>query len=40
MTQMIRVPPWGLGLYTARYYGWRWGLHVGPWIVFFWRSEG
>lgn len=36
---ILRVPSWGLSLDEARYYGWRWGLHVGPWLVFFWKVE-
>ena len=35
---IVRVPPWGLSLCEARYYGWRWSLHVGPFLIFFWRT--
>lgn len=32
---IVRVPDWGLELHTdASYYGWRWCLHAGPWLVF------
>lgn len=31
----VRVPDWGLRwIGDARYYGWRWCAHVGPWLVF------
>lgn len=36
---VVRVPGWSLSLHEARYYGWRWCLHVGPWLVFFWSVE-
>ncbi len=34
--QITRILGAGLNLTEARYYGWRWALHVGPWLVFFW----
>lgn len=34
----IRVPSWGLTVTPARYYGYRWAAHIGPWIVFIWRT--
>lgn len=34
--QITRVPGIGFSIEEARYYGWRWALHVGPWLVFFW----
>jgi hypothetical protein len=36
---VIRVPYWGLCLSEASYYGWRYGAHVGPWLVFWGRAE-
>lgn len=33
--QPVRVPGWGFDLGEARYYGWRWCLHIGPWLLFF-----
>ncbi len=38
--QFARVPGWGLSISEARYYGWRWCLHIGPWLVFFGQAEG
>ena len=32
--QICRLPTWGLSITEARYYGWRWGAHIGPWLVF------
>lgn len=29
----VRVPAWGLSAHAAAYYGYRWGLHVGPWLI-------
>lgn len=37
--QLVRVPSWGLAAHGAIYYGWRWCLHIGPWLVFLWPSE-
>jgi hypothetical protein len=37
---IVRVPGWGLSITEARYYGYRWGAHVGPWLVFFGQAEG
>jgi hypothetical protein len=37
---IVRVPGWGLSINDGRYYGWRWCLHVGPWLVFFGQAEG
>ena len=37
--QFGRVPGWGLSISEARYYGWRWCLHIGPFFVFFWQCE-
>jgi hypothetical protein len=35
MMVAVRVPDWGLAwVGDARYYGWRWCAHVGPWLVF------
>ncbi len=34
MFHVIRVPSWGLTAARAEYYGYRWGLHLGPWLVF------
>ena len=33
--QIVKVPSWRLWLYQdrERYYGWRWYLHVGPFIL-------
>lgn len=31
----IRVPDWSLDLSDARYWGWRWCLHIGPFLIFF-----
>lgn len=36
---IVRVLSWGCSITEARYYGWRWGAHIGPWLVFFWRCE-
>ena len=33
LAQIVRAPSWGLSVGAARFYGWRWWLHVGPWIV-------
>jgi hypothetical protein len=30
----------GLSITEVRYYGYRWGAHVGPWLVFFGQAEG
>lgn len=30
----VRIPSWGLSLSRADYYGWRWCLHVGPFLLF------
>lgn len=32
--QIVRVPHWGISVNEASYYGWRWCLHVGPWLLF------
>jgi hypothetical protein len=33
----VRVPDWGLDwIGDARYYGFHWSAHVGPWLVFLW----
>ena len=37
---IVRVPGWGLSITEARYYGYRWGAHVGLWLVFFGHAEG
>lgn len=37
--QILRVPGWGLGLHDARYYGRRWCVEVGPWLIFFGQDE-
>ena len=37
---IVRVTGWGLSITEARYYGYRWGAHVGPWLVFFGQAEG
>ena len=34
--QVMRVSGWGLWLHEARYYGWRWCLCIGPFLIFFW----
>ena len=34
----IRLPMWGLSITAARYYGYRFGLHIGPWLIFVGRS--
>jgi hypothetical protein len=38
--QVLRVPSWGLSIADARYYGRRWGLHIGPLLVFLWQIGG
>jgi hypothetical protein len=30
----VRLPTWGLSITEARYYGYRFGLHFGPWLIF------
>ena len=35
---IVRVPSWRLEVVTADYYGWRYCLHIGPWLVFFWKA--
>jgi hypothetical protein len=30
----VKVLPWGLSISNARYYGYRWALHIGPWLIF------
>ena len=37
---IIRVPSWGIGYWPAEYYGYRHGLQIGPWLIFFreWKS--
>jgi hypothetical protein len=37
---IVRVPGWGLSVNDGSYYGSRWCLHVGPWLVFFGQAEG
>jgi hypothetical protein len=37
--QAIRVPGWRLSIADARYYGWRWCLQVGPWLVLLWPRQ-
>ncbi len=32
--QIMRVPGWGLWLYDAAYYGRRWCLNIGPFLIF------
>jgi hypothetical protein len=30
----VRVLSWGCSINDARYYGYRWGGHIGPWLIF------
>ena len=30
----VRLPSWGLSINRADYYGYRWGLHLGRWLIF------
>lgn len=34
MVQFVRVPGWGFSIDDAGYYGWRWCIHFGPWLIF------
>lgn len=34
MAHVVRLPVLGLAVHDATYYGYRWGLHVGPWLIF------
>jgi hypothetical protein len=34
MSHVVRLPVWGLSIHEAGYYGYRWGLHIGPWLIF------
>lgn len=37
--QFVRVP-WGISWFgDARYYGRRWGIQLGPWLVFLWQMN-
>jgi hypothetical protein len=36
---IVRVPGWCLSITEARYYGYRSCLHIGPWLIFFGRTE-
>jgi hypothetical protein len=35
---LVRVPEWGCEIARADYYGWCYGLHLGPWLLFFWKA--
>jgi hypothetical protein len=39
MIQFVRVPGWGFSFdgKDAWYYGRRWSLHIGPWLIFIWQ---
>lgn len=40
MFQAVRVPEWCIEWHSdARYYGRKWCLHIGPWLVFIWPCE-
>jgi hypothetical protein len=33
---IVRLPTWGLTVADGWYYGYRYGAHLGPWLVLFW----
>lgn len=35
---IVRLPTWGLSITAASYYGYRWGLHLGPVLIFIWND--
>ncbi len=38
--RFVRLPEWGLAwLGDARYYGWHWCAHVGPWLILIWQCS-
>ncbi len=37
--QVVRVPGWCLSFGGAEYYGRRWCLSIGPWLVFLWQMS-
>jgi hypothetical protein len=39
MIHAVKLPTWGLGLEDASYYGYRFGLIVGPWLVFLGKAK-
>ena len=32
---ILRVLDWSFDIEDARWWGWRWCLHFGPWLIFF-----
>jgi hypothetical protein len=32
---VCRLPVWGFSCDNASFYGWRYAVHIGPWLVFF-----
>jgi len=34
---IVRVPDWGFSIGGARFHGWRWCVHIGPWLIFWGR---
>lgn len=36
---VVRIPSWGFEISRADYYGWRYCLHVGVWLVFLMRVQ-
>jgi hypothetical protein len=35
----VRLPTFGFSLHRADYYGWTFAAHVGPFLIFFWRTH-
>lgn len=36
---VVRVASFGCTVSRADYYGWRFGLHIGVWLIFFGRLD-
>lgn len=36
---IVRLPSWSLGFCKADYYGYRYAVLIGPWLVFLWRLK-